>query len=91
MKFKPNFHSATIKDQMKNIILTHTHVIYEKGLDTRKIPIEESVAYKRGFIDALKKGVDNNPYSWDEYRHLYRIGYDAGITEYCRREHPEEE
>lgn len=76
---------------MKNIILTNTHVIYENGLVTKKVPIEKSVAYKRGFLDALKKGVDTNPYSWDSYRHLYSRGYDAGITEYCRREHPEEE
>jgi hypothetical protein len=57
----------------------------------KTIAIEETVAYKKGFSHGLKEGVDKNPYTWDSYRYLYNCGYDAGVSEYCRREHPEDE
>ena len=47
-------------------------------------------AYHLGFTHGLKEGVENNPFEDDTERHLYRIGYDAGVAEYCRVEHPED-
>lgn len=54
------------------------------------IEIEDMESYKLGFKHGLEEGVDTNPYEMDTDRYLYRRGYDAGITEYCRREHPED-
>jgi hypothetical protein len=60
-------------------------------------PNERSVAYCKGFIDGYEEGISNNPYDgWEEHfkqQHLqYRIGYDAGVAEYCKDEldQPEE-
>jgi hypothetical protein len=56
-----------------------------------------SIAYCKGFVDAFEQGVSNNPYDGgsfnqaEQQRHLlYKIGYEAGITEYCNANHPEE-
>lgn len=52
---------------------------------------ETSPAYRRGFKDGLEKGVEKNPYKTQlQYWH-YRNGYDAGVSEYCRTHHPEDE
>jgi hypothetical protein len=51
---------------------------------------ESKPAYQLGFQHGLKEGVENNPFDDDIDRHLYRIGYDAGVSEYCRIEHPED-
>jgi len=74
---------------MKPKIHTNKKGIYlvtNKG----KVKAEKSNPYLKGFNHALKKGIQNNPYSIDAYRYLYRIGYDRGITEYCIINHPEE-
>ena len=52
---------------------------------------EKTNPYLKGFNQALKKGFGNNNYSIDAYRWLYNIGYDAGISEYCRINHPDDE
>jgi hypothetical protein len=52
-----------------------------------------SIAYCKGFVDGYDSGIDNNPYDGhgDSKNHLlYRIGYDAGVAEYCNANHPEE-
>jgi ribosome modulation factor len=46
-------------------------------------------AHHLGFTHGLKEGVENNPFEDDMERHMYRIGYDAGVSEYCRVAHPE--
>lgn len=51
---------------------------------------ESEQAYQLGFQHGLKEGVENNPFDDDINRHLYRVGYDAGVAEYCRIEHPED-
>jgi hypothetical protein len=47
-------------------------------------------AHHLGFMHGLKEGVENNPFEDDIERHLYRIGYDAGVAEYCWEKLPEE-
>jgi len=39
----------------------------------------------------LEEGVDMNPFTKDLERYCYRRGYDAGVTEYCHKNHPEDE
>lgn len=52
----------------------------------------ETPAYKEGFIDGYKFGVEHNIYErGDKRRHEYDTGYEAGVAQYCREEHPEEE
>jgi hypothetical protein len=55
------------------------------------IEIEETEAYEIGFRHGLKEGVDMNPFTKDLERYLYRRGYDAGVTQYCYENHPEDE
>jgi len=53
---------------------------------------EDTLAYQTGFRDGLEYGYEkNNKYKRDKERWLYRMGYDAGVAEYCREEHPEDE
>jgi len=68
-----------------------TQELYDSEILTR------SIAYCKGFVDAYEEGIRNNPYdggSFDQNeinRHVhYKLGYDAGITEYCNAVHPEE-
>lgn len=49
-----------------------------------------SFAYCKGFVDAYKRGVENNTFETDRERVLYKLGYEAGITEYCNATHPDE-
>lgn len=56
-------------------------------------PDERNIGYCKGFVDGYEVGISNNPYdggsfNYDEqYKHLqYKIGYDAGVAEYCRTE-----
>jgi hypothetical protein len=56
-----------------------------------KIKMEKTNPYLKGFNHGLKKGYENNPYSMDAYRWLYKVGYDAGVSEYCHINHPEDE
>lgn len=54
---------------------------------------ETYYAFAIGYHDGLAEGVENCPYpeGYDAARSFYRSGYEAGVTEYCRRVHPEEE
>jgi hypothetical protein len=74
---------------MKPSIQTTKQGIFLLKGSTR-LKAETSTPYLKGFEDAFKRGVEKNSYATDAYRYLYRIGYDAGITEYCRINHPEE-
>jgi hypothetical protein len=49
-----------------------------------------SPAYCKGFVDGYYDGVSDNNFGIDEDRILYKIGYDAGVAEYCNTTHPEE-
>jgi hypothetical protein len=58
------------------------------------LPYDRSIAYCKGFVHGFDKGVSKNPYDGEHQainHNLYKIGYDAGVTEYCREEHPEDE
>lgn len=49
-------------------------------------------AYHEGFLDGYKIGEDRNPYNHsDKRRHEYSTGYEAGVTQYCKETHPEDE
>ena len=48
--------------------------------------MQEDKAYDLGFLHGLQEGIEDNPFEDDMKRHFYRIGYDAGVSEYCRRE-----
>lgn len=48
--------------------------------------MQENEAYNLGFMHGLQEGVEDNPFDDDAKRHFYRIGYDAGVSEYCRKE-----
>jgi hypothetical protein len=57
-----------------------------------EIEVEETASYKLGFKHGLEEGVDMNPYDGEDIeKYCYRRGYDAGVSEYCRQEHPEDE
>jgi len=49
-----------------------------------------SIAYCKGFVDGYYEGVEDNIFAEDDDNLLYKIGYNAGVTEYCRDNHPEE-
>lgn len=52
------------------------------------------LAYKKGYNDGLNTGVENNPYDGmvnPKLHIMYRQGYDAGVADYCREVHPEDE
>ena len=55
------------------------------------IEIEETEAYELGFKHGLEKGFDMNPFQKDLERYLYRRGYNAGVSDYCTKDYPEEE
>ena len=59
-------------------------------MEKRTIIVEQSEAWEIGFNDGLNEGVDTNPYKKDFERYCYRRGYDAGVTEYCYQNHPED-
>lgn len=55
--------------------------------------LSRSIAYCKGFVHGYEEGVDMNPYDGESEAHSrnqYRIGYDAGVAEYCNATHPEE-
>ena len=50
---------------------------------------ERNIGYCKGFVDGYEEGVSDNPYDGadpnDTHNHLqYKIGYDAGVAEYCK-------
>ena len=49
-----------------------------------KEELELQKAYQLGFYDGFTVGVEDNTFDDDMDRHLYRLGYDAGVAEYCR-------
>ena len=56
--------------------------------------IHNTKSYTRGYEDGYERGVYDNPYdgSKNPICHLqYKWGYDAGISAYCRKYHPEDE
>ena len=85
-KSKQNSTSPTTKMNTPKIV--GNKVVYTvKGIK-KTVAMNNTIAYKKGFGHGLKEGVDKNPYSWDSYRYLYNCGYDAGVSEYCRKEQP---
>ena len=40
-------------------------------------------AYALGYYDGRSEGVEENMYHDEESRHWYRLGYDAGVADYC--------
>lgn len=44
-------------------------------------------AYALGYYHGRAVGNDEgNPFEDDETKHLYRMGYDAGVADYCEEE-----
>ena len=74
------------------IILWFSIVMIHLEYISRKVGKEDKLERARhlGYIHGLKEGVDNNPFKDDTERHVYRLGYDAGVSEYCRVAHPED-
>jgi hypothetical protein len=54
-----------------------------------KEELEKQKAYQLGFYDGFTVGVEDNTFDDDMDRHLYRLGYDAGVAEYCWEKLPE--
>lgn len=40
-------------------------------------------AYVAGYYDGRANGWENNDFMLDMERHMYKLGYDAGVTDYC--------
>ena len=59
------------------------------GLTMSQIELNKKAAYALGFYHALYDGFQHNPFM-DQYYNEYKKGYDAGISEYCMIEHPDE-
>ena len=52
---------------------------------------EHMYAYAIGYYAGKAEGVYQNPYDQDKQeRHLYTLGYDAGVSDYCEETHPED-
>ena len=52
----------------------------------------EHEAYALGYYDGRATGMEQNPFEpEDESRHWYRIGYDAGVSDYCALDMADEE
>ena len=47
-------------------------------------------AYRLGYCDAMYRGIQNNTFEGIQ-RSSYKEGYDFGMTEYCKKNHPEED
>ena len=57
---------------------------------------DRSIAYAfaRGYYDGRSIGVESNPYdgqSDPQFHSAYRDGYEWGVSDYCRENHPEDE
>lgn len=51
-----------------------------------------SYSYCLGFVEATDHGqqLSYDKFVSDKHKLLYKIGYEAGITEYCNANYPEE-
>ena len=58
---------------------------------TTKSDLQKHYAYALGYLDGMDKGTEDCPFASDELAHLYRQGYDCGVADYCRKNHPEDE
>lgn len=47
-------------------------------------------AYRLGYNDAYHRGIENNIFNESMERISYKEGYSFGITDYCDKNHPEE-
>lgn len=56
-----------------------------------KIKTSELYAFAVGYYDARSKGNENCPFDLDHLKSMYNLGYEAGIHDYCRENHPEDE
>lgn len=55
--------------------------------EPRGVVKDEHYAFAKGYYDGRVVGIDMNPYEHeDESRHWYRVGYDAGVSDYCKDE-----
>ena len=57
-------------------------------------PNIRSIGYCKGFVDGYDLGIRNNPWEgeMETYNYYqYKLGYDAGVAEYCHAFHPEDE
>lgn len=53
---------------------------------------QDCVAYALGYYHGRAEGVNQNPYDGeDTARSMYTWGYEAGVADYCREAHPEDE
>ena len=51
-------------------------------------------AHSLGYWHGRDQGIESNPYDSEDNPYLYaayRLGYDCGISDYCRDNHPEDE
>jgi ribosome modulation factor len=53
--------------------------------------MDEMYAYARGYYDGRENGVENCPFEAENLRLHYKQGYEAGVHDYCREAHPEDE
>jgi hypothetical protein len=54
-----------------------------------KEELEKQKAYQLGFYDGFTVGVEDNTFTGDMDRHLYRLVFDAGVAEYFWEKLPE--
>lgn len=48
-------------------------------------------AYRLGYNDGYHRGIENNIFDGEPMEHYsYKEGYSFGITDYCDKNHPEE-
>ena len=57
----------------------------------KKIGMDELYAFARGYYDGREIGSENCPFEVDNIRSYYRQGYEVGVHDYCKENHPEDE
>ena len=60
-------------------------------MSKKEIGMAELYAYARGYYDGRAEGSENCPFEMDDARAYYRQGYEAGVSDYCKENHPEDE
>lgn len=48
--------------------------------------LQSAHAYAIGYYAGRAYGEELNPYTADELRHAYRLGYDRGVSDFCAEE-----